>query len=437
MELFKLARSIALRLLQEPVQQHQKSNWIVHIFIGCLLLFEIFGGLLIIKKIAYTEIDWVAYMQEVSGFLSGERNYYNLRGDTGPLVYPAGFVYIYSALYYITDEGQNIELAQYIFLGVYLALVAVVMGCYIKCGGIPTWALGLLVLSKRVHSIFMLRCFNDGIAMLLVYISIFFFSSNKWRFGSVFFSLAVSVKMNILLFAPGLLLLFLQSQGVLGTIICLSICAGIQVLLGLPFLLTYPVAYLHRSFELGRVFMYKWTVNFKFLNEETFVSKSLSVYLLLLMVMAIASFANKWLSSVKSNSIFCSSIIINSSTASTVCSQLTFLVCSTYIFKDGPSKLDPYYTTLTLFTSNFIGIVFARTLHYQFYCWYFHTLPLLAWHGRLPLVLKLAAVASVEWAFNVFPATPASSLVLQLSHVLLLGALWTAPLQNKLRTKED
>lgn len=43
-----------------------------------------------------TEIDWVAYMQEVEGFLHGERNYFNLRGDTGPLVYPAGFVYIYS-----------------------------------------------------------------------------------------------------------------------------------------------------------------------------------------------------------------------------------------------------------------------------------------------------------------------------------------------------
>lgn len=43
-----------------------------------------------------TEIDWVAYMQEVKGFLDGERNYLNLRGDTGPLVYPAGFVYAYS-----------------------------------------------------------------------------------------------------------------------------------------------------------------------------------------------------------------------------------------------------------------------------------------------------------------------------------------------------
>lgn len=33
-----------------------------------------------------TEIDWVAYMQEVEGFIHGERDYLKLKGDTGPLV---------------------------------------------------------------------------------------------------------------------------------------------------------------------------------------------------------------------------------------------------------------------------------------------------------------------------------------------------------------
>jgi alpha-1,3-mannosyltransferase len=33
-----------------------------------------------------TEIDWKAYMQEVEGFLTGERDYRKLKGDTGPLV---------------------------------------------------------------------------------------------------------------------------------------------------------------------------------------------------------------------------------------------------------------------------------------------------------------------------------------------------------------
>ncbi len=48
-------------------------------------------------------------MDEVKGFLGGDLNYINLKGDTGPLVYPAGFVYIFSLLYYATGNGVNIR----------------------------------------------------------------------------------------------------------------------------------------------------------------------------------------------------------------------------------------------------------------------------------------------------------------------------------------
>ena len=47
-------------------------------------------------------------MQEVSYFLRGERNYNSIRGDTGPLVYPAGFLYFFSLLSYLTHEGANV-----------------------------------------------------------------------------------------------------------------------------------------------------------------------------------------------------------------------------------------------------------------------------------------------------------------------------------------
>jgi len=77
-----------------------------------------------------TEIDWVAYMEQVKQFLDGERDYALIRGGTGPLVYPAAHVYTYSILYQITDDGRNIFLAQQIFGVLYLATLALVMACY-------------------------------------------------------------------------------------------------------------------------------------------------------------------------------------------------------------------------------------------------------------------------------------------------------------------
>lgn len=71
-------------------------------------------------------------MEEVGGFLDGDWNYANLKGQTGPLVYPAGFVYLYSVLYYVTEFGKNILRAQYIFLGIYLAFITVLMLIYHK-----------------------------------------------------------------------------------------------------------------------------------------------------------------------------------------------------------------------------------------------------------------------------------------------------------------
>ena len=46
------------------------------------------------------------------------------------------------------------------------------------------------------------------------------------------------------------------------------------------------------------------------------------------------------------------------------------------------AKVQPYSADkalLILFTGTFIGILCARSLHFQFYCWYFQMLPFLLW----------------------------------------------------------
>ena len=77
-----------------------------------------------------TEIDWKAYMQQVAQYRNGERDYLSIKGDTGPLVYPAAHIYIYNGLYVLTDQGRDIFRAQCIFMVLYLATLTVVMQCY-------------------------------------------------------------------------------------------------------------------------------------------------------------------------------------------------------------------------------------------------------------------------------------------------------------------
>ena len=77
-----------------------------------------------------TEIDWIAYMQQVKQYLDGVCDYTMIKGDTGPLVYPAAHLYIYSALYRITDGGKDILAAQIIFAALYLGVLSLVMACY-------------------------------------------------------------------------------------------------------------------------------------------------------------------------------------------------------------------------------------------------------------------------------------------------------------------
>lgn len=61
----------------------------------------------------------------------GQLDYRELKGQTGPLVYPAGFVYIFAFLRWITNGG-NIKAAQYVFAVLYVATQAVVLWLYIK-----------------------------------------------------------------------------------------------------------------------------------------------------------------------------------------------------------------------------------------------------------------------------------------------------------------
>jgi alpha-1,3-mannosyltransferase len=236
----------------------------------------------IIYKVKYTEIDWTAYMQQVEGFLEGERDYFNLQGDTGPLVYPAGFLYIFTVLYKLTGQGKNILVAQGMFALLQCITVYIVSRLMGISSKVPNIVVILLLLSKRIQSIFVLRLFNDPVGMLLMYGSIYAMVKKKWELSALMYSISLSVKMNVLLFAPGYALLFYQGTGIVRSICNAFLFIGLQGLIGYPFLIFNPSHYLQKSFEFSRQFYYQWTVNWKMIAKSDFESRQFSILLGLL-----------------------------------------------------------------------------------------------------------------------------------------------------------
>ncbi|XP_054804253.1 dol-P-Man:Man(5)GlcNAc(2)-PP-Dol alpha-1,3-mannosyltransferase isoform X2 [Prosopis cineraria] len=343
------------------------------VFVDAILAF------LIITFVPYTKIDWDAYMSQVTGFLGGERDYRNLKGDTGPLVYPAGFLYIYSAFQYLT--GGAVYPAQILFAFLYTLNLAIILLVYVK---------------------------------------------TDVGFSYLFVSGAVSVKMNVLLYAPPLLLLMLKAMDISGVLLALAGAALVQILLGLPFLASYPAAYISRAFNLSRVFIHFWSVNFKFMPEPVFISKGFAIFLLAAHLILLALFAHcRWCKHEGG--------LLNFLHSKYVSMRLGFALFFSSSFKkfgktnsSSLKVLTKEHIMTTMFVGNFIGIVCARSLHYQFYSWYFHSLPYLLWRTNYSTLTRLILFMGVEMCWNIYPSNSLSSGLLLCLHLTILWGLWSA-----------
>ncbi|ETO05694.1 hypothetical protein RFI_31701 [Reticulomyxa filosa] len=434
-----------------------------------VVLFELTVSLAITKVVAYTEIDWIAYMQEVRGFLQGDMDYKNLRGDTGPLVYPAGFVYIYSCLHELCNKGTNILCGQYVFvvlhalfIGTFFSILWVASKRSNAKSYLPLWTLAMTMISRRIHSIFVLRLFNDCFAVFFNYVSILFLvhilsdehksrSHLWWSCVSILHSVAVSVKMNILLYSPAIGLYLVEYLGVYGAFIQVVLCVLVQILLGFPFLISFPQSYIFRAFNLSKDFEYKWTVNFKFINEQMFLDKRFGHALLLLLLLTLFVCANWIWSRYKCGmehglkgfleyhfypmDEVALKIQQKKRQEKNLSQMLTEEGVKHTLKKENHYENKGLYALDCLFLCNFIGIVFAKSLHYQFYVWYFHTLPYLCWRSDLWLIFKWLWIFIIEIVWNIFPSNAYTSLTLWGLHICLLLAV--VSFQNWIITKKN
>ncbi|KAF8522184.1 mannosyltransferase [Hysterangium stoloniferum] len=361
---------------------------------------------LIIHFVPYTEIDFETYMYQAELYISGVRDYSKISGPSGPLVYPAGHVYIHRLLSLISSGGNSLRLLQNIYGGLYLVSLFLTCSLYRTAGNLPNYVLLLLPLSKRLHSIFMLRLFNDCWSLVVVQGAIMAYATGWDDIASVLFSAALSIKMSIFLYLPGLLVVLFKRHGLFHTLRHCAVIAVSQGLIALPFISTYPRSYFASAFEFSRIFLYKWTVNWRFIPEDIFLSRPWAFTLLAMHLCTLVAFATmKWCKA-----------------DGGVLNVLSRGLRHPTVGATTSVSADQVITILAI--SNLIGIIFARSLHYQFYSWYTQQLPFLLWRTKYPVPMRILALLCFEYAWNVFPSTKSSSGILLASHAVLLLGLW-------------
>lgn len=217
--------------------------------------------------------------------------------------------------------------------------------------------------------------------------------------------------MTLLLLLPVVGILIFFAKGVIGTITLGGAMAGLQAQLAAPFL-KHPGAYFGRAFEFSRQFLFKWTVNWRFVGEETFLSRTFSTSLLVLHVSVLLTFIfTRWLPP----------------TGKSLGDVLHATLSSDARARNWQPLFQgftPKYILTTILTANVVGLLFARSLHYQFYSYLTWSTPYLLWRGGLHPVLQYVLWGLQEWAWNVFPSTPTSSAVVVGVMAITVTAVW-------------
>lgn len=273
------------------------------------------------------------------------------------------------------------------------------------------------MLSKRLHSIYVLRCFNDGFAMTALFAAIYCYQKHQWNYGSIILALGLAVKMNILLVLPGLAVILYQALGPIHAVSQISILVQLNLLLGVPFLRNQPRTYLLQAYSFTRQFEYRWSVNWKFISEETFLSKEFSIGLLIVHISLLGFFVfTRWLKPIDRTN------------------PRTFL----RLFFTKPigaeeektkSRLTPEFILTTILTSNVIGMLCARSLHYQFFAWLGWATPFLLWRSGMHWALMYLLWAGQELAWLQYPSN-------DLSSKIVVGVLGVTVLQIWLGTDD-
>lgn len=175
------------------------------------------------------------------------------------------------------------------------------------------------------------------------------------------------------------------------------------------------------AYDFGRNFDQSESINFHYITQEMQHSEPFKKFLLVLHLSFLVIFlVFKW---TRFDFFF------------TIFQQVRL-----FDFSGKKRKMSPYVIMLILCTSNFIGMVFSRGTHQQFYAWYSFSFPFLlsACSDTFGPLAQLAIILTLEFSWS--SPKPFNSLqghTLNIGHILILIGLLRSNQESQYINEEE
>jgi len=124
----------------------------------------------------------------------------------------------------------------------------------------------LLLVEAKYKFVGVTRQFNDCFMMVFCLLAIWAWQNKHLSLSTLFFAVAINIKMSALLIIPGYLLTVAFHAGIIRAILSLIAVIMLQVVFGLEFILVNSSAYFQMSYNFERVFLKVEQVNFQFMS---------------------------------------------------------------------------------------------------------------------------------------------------------------------------
>ena len=167
------------------------------------------------------QIDWSSFVAQGEAVLDGIFDYSKINGPMGPIAYLPGHAYLYAALSYFkisaTITASKVAWTVIHVFSTY-SLIRIVEITFKDNDRLRYLCTALYILQFRDRYYLLVYLQNDHVMIMFFQYAILFLLQDHVLLSILFFNLSLSIKIGVIMWLPGYLLIIAKKRSMLGPI---------------------------------------------------------------------------------------------------------------------------------------------------------------------------------------------------------------------------